>query len=177
MQADVGCGYGDSTLIMAEAFPNSHFRGFDNHEGSIKAAADKAAAAGMEKRVQFFVSDAANLPEQAFYLFCFFECLHDLGNRLAALRRAGECLKPDGAIMIVEPMAGNLVEEKFNPVGSTFSAASTLCCISNSLALGGLALGAVATDDELCKAALDGGFKIFRRAAKMPFNRVFEVRL
>lgn len=174
--ADVGCGHGASTLIMAEAFPNSRFRGFDNHEASIKTATDKAVAAGMDENVQFFVSDAANLPNEGFDLICFFDCLHDMGDPIGALRRAGECLKPDGAVMIVEPMAGNTVEENFNPVGRTFSAASTLCCTSNSLALGGPALGAVATDDVLRQVATDAGLNNFRRAAETPFNRVFEVR-
>jgi hypothetical protein len=99
-----------------------------------------------------------------------------MGDPIGALRRAGECLKPDGAVMIVEPMAGNTVEENFNPVGRTFSAASTLCCTSNSLALGGPALGAVATDDVLRQVATDAGLNNFRRAAETPFNRVFEVR-
>src|SRR6267154_4779460 len=123
--ADVGCGHGASTIIMAQAFPNSRFWGFDNHEASIKQARNMAEAAGVSDRVSFAVSDAAHIPDEQFDLICFFDCLHDMGDPVGAAARASEVLAPDGSAMIVEPMAGNTVEENFNPIGRTFAAAST----------------------------------------------------
>lgn len=174
--ADIGCGHGASTLIMAQAFPNSVFFGFDNHEPSIRTANERALSAGLSDRVNFAVSDASNFPDENFDLICFFDCFHDMGDPQAALARSRECLASGGSVMIVEPMAGNTVEENFNPVGRTFSGASTLCCTSNSLALGGPALGAVATDNALEEIARTAGFGEFRRTAETPFNRVFEAR-
>ncbi|HEU4796314.1 MAG TPA: methyltransferase domain-containing protein, partial [Pyrinomonadaceae bacterium] len=115
-------------------------------------------------------------PDQQFDLIAFFDCLHDMGDPVGAVRRAAEVLKDDGTALIVEPMAGNTVQENFNPVGRTFAGASTLCCTSNSLALDGPALGAVASEDKLKEVVLEGGFKKFRRATETPFNRVFEAR-
>lgn len=174
--ADIGCGHGASTLIMAEAFPNTHFYGYDNHEPSIVTARSKAEKAGLSDRVHFEVAGADSFPAEGYDLVCFFDCLHDMGDPHGAARRAFETLADGGSCMIVEPMAGNAVEENFNPVGRTFSAASTLCCTANSLALGGPALGAVASDDALKEAVMSGGFTEFRRAAETPFNRVFEAR-
>lgn len=174
--ADVGCGHGASTLIMAEAFPNSVFFGFDNHEPSIRTANARAEAAGLTERVHFLVADATSFPNKRFDLICFFDCLHDMGDPHAALTHSRDCLAPGGAVMIVEPMAGNRVEDNLNPVGRTFSAASTLCCTSNSLASGGPALGAVASDTVLGEVARAAGFEDFRRTAETPFNRVFEAR-
>src|SRR5256886_329928 len=174
--ADVGCGHGASTIIMAQAFPNSRFWGFDNHEASINQARQMAAAAGVSDRVSFEVSDAAHIPDQQFDLICFFDCLHDMGDPVGAAARASEVLAPDGSALIVEPMAGDTVEENFNPIGRTFAAASTLCCTSNSLAHDGPALGAVATEDALRSTVLASGFKEFRRTTETPFNRIFEAR-
>ena len=174
--ADVGCGHGASTIIMARAFPNSRFWGFDNHEASIRHAREAAAAAGVSDRVTFDVADARALPNEQFDLVCFFDCLHDMGDPTGAARRANEILAPDGSALIVEPMAGNNVEENFNPIGRTFAAASTLCCTSNSLALDGPALGAVASEEAIREKVLAGGFKQFRRATETPFNRIFEAR-
>ena len=174
--ADVGCGHGASTSIMAKAFPNSKFYGFDNHGPSIDYAKRSADAAGIGGSAVFEVSDASSFPDNQYDLICFFDCLHDMGDPEGALRRAFETLKDDGSVLIVEPMAGNTVEENFNPVGRTFSAASTLCCTSNSLALGGPALGAVATEDSIREIAERAGFAVFRRATETPFNRVFEAR-
>ncbi|HXI61552.1 MAG TPA: methyltransferase domain-containing protein [Pyrinomonadaceae bacterium] len=174
--ADVGCGHGASTIIMARAFPNSRFWGFDNHEASIKQARSMAEAAGVSDRVSFAVSDAAHIPDEQFDLICFFDCLHDMGDPVGAAARASEVLAPDGSALIVEPMAGNTVEENFNPIGRTFAAASTLCCTSNSLAHDGPALGAVATEDALRSTVLASGFKEFRRTTETPFNRIFEAR-
>jgi len=174
--ADVGCGHGASTIIMAQAFPNSRFWGFDNHEASIKQARSKAEAAGLSDRISFAVSDAAHIPDEQFDLICFFDCLHDMGDPVGAAARASDVLAPDGSALIVEPMAGNTVEENFNPIGRTFAAASTLCCTSNSLAHDGPALGAVATEAALRSTVLASGFKEFRRTTETPFNRIFEAR-
>ncbi|MET0623618.1 MAG: class I SAM-dependent methyltransferase [Pyrinomonadaceae bacterium] len=174
--ADVGCGHGASTIIMAQAYPASRFRGFDNHAPSIEHARRAAEEAGVADRVTFDVASADAIPEGPYDLVCFFDCLHDMGDPLGAARRASEVLAEGGSALVVEPMAGNSVEENINIVGRTFSAASTLCCTSNSLALGGPALGAVATDDALCEVVTRAGFKEFRRATQTPFNRVFEAR-
>src|SRR5216684_5686056 len=176
--ADIGCGHGSSTIIMAQAYPNSRFWGFDNHEGSISTARERAKDAGVSDRVTFEVANASNFPtvEGGYDLIAFFDCLHDMGDPSGAAKRASDNLAADGSALIVEPMAGNTVAENFNPIGRTFSAASTLCCTSNSLALGGPALGAVATEEALRNTVLAGGFKEFRRATETPFNRVFEAR-
>ena len=174
--ADVGCGHGASTIIMAKAFPNSRFYGFDNHAPSIEKARAKAKDAGVSDRVEFEVISASEYPARDLDLVCFFDCLHDMGDPIGAMRHAFECLNADGKCMIVEPMAGNTVEENFNIVGRTMSGASTLCCTSNSLALGGPALGAVATEDAIKDVVIAGGFSQFRRASETPFNRVFEAR-
>jgi SAM-dependent methyltransferase len=174
--ADVGCGHGASTLIMAEAYPNSRFFGFDNHELSIENAAEKAKSAGISERVTFVTESASGIPDNQYDLICFFDCLHDMGDPHGAMKRAFETLADDGSVLIVEPMAGNVVEENFNPVGRTFSGASTLCCTANSMALGGPALGAVASEDAIREVVESSGFTQFRRATQTPFNRIFEAR-
>ena len=174
--ADVGCGHGASTIILAKAYPKSRFWGFDNHEASIQQARQAAAKAGIGDRVQFEVAEASRFPDHQYHLVAFFDCLHDMGDPVGAAKRAYDAIAPDGSVMIVEPMAGNRVEENFNPVGRTFSAASTLCCTSNSMALNGPALGAVASDEAIRKGVAAGGFTQFRRATQTPFNRVFEAR-
>ena len=174
--ADVGCGHGASTIIMAKAYPASKFHGFDNHKPSIERAREAAREAGVADRVSFEVAPASEIPEGPYDLIAFFDCLHDMGDPVGAMRRAHEVLAETGSVLVVEPMAGDSVEENFNPVGRTFSAASTLCCTSNSLACGGPALGAVATEEQLRGVAEAGGFKTFRRATQTPFNRVFEAK-
>ena len=174
--ADVGCGHGASTIIMARAYPNSQFWAFDNHEASIEHARQTAEGAGVSDRVSFAVVNAQNIPDNKYDMIAFFDCLHDMGDPVGACKRAAEVLATDGSALIVEPMAGNKVEENFNPIGRTFAAASTLCCTSNSLALNGPALGAVAPESTIREAVLAGGFKQFRRATETPFNRVFEAR-
>jgi len=174
--ADVGCGHGASTIIMANAYPKSEFWAFDNHEASIKNASEKAKNGGVSDRVHFEVSSAETMPDRQFDLICFFDCLHDMGNPVGACKRAAEVLAADGSALIVEPMAGNNVEENFNPIGRTFAGASTLCCTSNSLALNGPALGAVASEEAIRNTVLAGGFTKFKRTTETPFNRIFEAR-
>lgn len=175
--ADVGCGHGASTIIMAKAFPNSEFFGYDNHVASIDNARKKAEAAGVADRVHFEVAAANEYPNKGYDLICFFDCLHDMGDPHGATKHAAESLADGGSCLIVEPMAGNTIEENFNIIGRTFSGASTLCCTANSLALGGPALGAVASEDVIKDVVISGGFSQFRRATETPFNRIFEARL
>jgi 2-polyprenyl-3-methyl-5-hydroxy-6-metoxy-1,4-benzoquinol methylase len=174
--ADIGCGHGSSTIIMAQAYPNSRFWGFDNHEGSIETAKQRAKDAGVSDRVTFVAVNASEIPDEGYDMVAFFDCLHDMGDPVGACKRASEVLASDGSALIVEPMAGNSVEENFNIIGRTFSGASTLCCTSNSLALNGPALGAVAPESAIRDVVLAGGFTQFRRATETPFNRIFEAR-
>ncbi|HSS20874.1 MAG TPA: class I SAM-dependent methyltransferase [Pyrinomonadaceae bacterium] len=174
--ADVGCGHGSSTIIMAQTYPKSHFWGFDNHESSIATARKRAEEAGVSDRVTFEVANSTSFPDQQYDMVTFFDCLHDMSDPVGACKRAAEVLAPNGSAMIVEPMAGNTVEENFNIIGRTFSGASTLCCTSNSLAQNGPALGAVAPESAIREVVLAGGFKEFRRATETPFNRIFEAR-
>ncbi len=174
--ADIGCGHGSSTIILAQAYPTSKFWGFDNHEKSIETARQRAKDAGVSDRVTFQVANATDFPDQQYDMIAFFDCLHDMGDPVSACKRAFATLADDGAVLIVEPMAGNTVEENFNIIGRTFAGASTLCCTANSMALGGPALGAVATEDAIRDTVLAGGFTQFRRATETPFNRIFEAR-
>ena len=174
--ADIGCGHGSSTIIMAQAYPNSRFWGFDNHEKSIETARQRAEDAGVSDRVKFAVANASEFPDEQYDLIAFFDCLHDMGDPVGVCKRAAEVLAANGSALIVEPMAGNTVEENFNIIGRTFAGASTLCCTANSLALGGPALGAVAPESAIRDVVLAGGFTEFRRATETPFNRIFEAR-
>ena len=174
--ADIGCGHGSSTIIMSQAYPNSRFWGFDNHEKSIETARQRAEDAGVSDRVTFGVANANELPDEQYDMVAFFDCLHDMGDPTGACKRAYEVLNADGSALIVEPMAGNTVEENFNIIGRTFAGASTLCCTANSMALGGPALGAVAPESAIRDVVLAGGFTQFRRATETPFNRIFEAR-
>ena len=174
--ADVGCGHGASTILMAKAYPRSTFHGFDNHPASIRTAKARAKEAKVSKNVRFEISDARHIPAHRYDLITFFDCFHDMGDPLGAAKRAYKVLKEDGTVLLVEPMAGHAVEDNFNPIGRTFSAASTLCCTANSLALKGPGLGAVASDKALSSMFHKAGFKHFRRATETPFNRIFEVK-
>ena len=176
--ADVGCGHGASTTIMAKAFPKSRFWGFDNHEPSIERARAAAKREGVSERVTFETAGAQEFPGDGYDLIAFFDCLHDMGDPLSALKRARRAIAPGGSVMIVEPMAGARLEDNLNPVGRVFAAASTLCCTSNAIAskADGPALGTVATDDTFRRLAAEAGFPVFRRATETPFNRVFEAR-
>jgi SAM-dependent methyltransferase len=175
--ADVGCGHGASTLIMAEAFPNSEFVGFDYHAQSIEQATARARAAGLDDRVRFEVAPAQGIPGGTYDLVCTFDCLHDMGDPVGAAREIRRALADDGTWLIVEPFAGDTVEENLNPVGRIYYAASTLLCTPASLAQDvGLALGAQAGEARLRDVVTAGGLSRFRRAAETPFNLVLEAR-
>ncbi|MEZ4552823.1 MAG: class I SAM-dependent methyltransferase [Dehalococcoidia bacterium] len=174
--ADIGCGYGHSTTLMAEAFPWSTFRGFDTHSGSVEAARGLARERDLDN-VSFEVVGAGGIPGRDYGLVCFFDCLHDLGDPLAAARQAYGALAPDGAVLLVEPFASDRVEDNFNPVGRLYYAASSLVCLPHAVSEGGLyALGAQAGEAATRAVFEEAGFTRFRRAAETPFNLIFEVR-
>lgn len=175
--ADVGCGHGLSTLLLAEAFPNSTFLGFDYHEESLVAAREDALQAGLEGRATFQRADAKTYPGRGYDLVIMFDCLHDLGDPLGATVHVRETLAEDGTWMIVEPHAGDRVEENLNPVGRAFYAGSTMICTPNSLSQEvGRALGAQAGEAAIRAMAEEAGFSRFRRAVETPFNLIFEAR-
>ncbi len=175
--ADIGCGHGASTLIMARAFPASRFFGFDYHGGSIARARELATAAGVDDRVTFAVASAAGYPGEGYDLVCHFDCLHDMGDPLGAARHTRATLADDGWWMLVEPYAGDTLEDNLNPVGQMAYAFSTLICTPASLAQEvGLGLGAQAGEARLRAIAQEAGFSRFRRAAETPFNLVLEGR-
>jgi len=175
--ADVGCGHGASTILMAQAFPDARFFGYDYHAPSIAAARERAAAAGLSDRVHFEVGGAKDFAGGAYDLITIFDALHDLGDPVGAAAHIRSVLKPDGAWMIVEPYADDRLEANFNPIGRAYFAASTLLCTPCSLAQeGGMALGAQAGEARLRAIVTGAGFRTFRRAAETPFNLVFEAR-
>ena len=175
--ADIGCGHGHSTVIMAEAFPNSSFTGYDFHEDSITAARDHAAAHGLSDRVTFETAAAKNVPGNGYDFVTFFDCLHDMGDPAGAAAHVKSILKPDGVWMIVEPMAGDQIEDNLNPVGRLYYSASTMVCVPTSLSQKtGAALGAQAGETALREAIESGGFANVRRAAETPFNIILEAR-
>jgi len=175
--ADVGCGYGISTILMAQAYPNSRFRGFDYHPDSITAARRSAEEAGVSDRVSFEVATAKGYRGGPFDVICFFDCLHDLGDPVGAARHARGSLAPDGTVVLVEPFAGDRVEENLNPIGRLYYAASTTLCCAHSLSEEvGLALGAQAGEARLAEVFRKAGFGRFRRATQTPFNLVLEAR-
>lgn len=176
--ADVGCGHGSSTLLMARAFPKSRFYGFDYHSGSIEYARHLAGRDGLMDQVTFEVSSSKSYPANGGYdLVTFFDCLHDMGDPAGAAAHVLSTLKPDGTWMIVEPFANDRAEENHNPVGRIFYSASTMICTPASLAQEvGTALGAQAGEERIRNVVTSGGFTRFRRAAQTPFNLVFEAR-
>ena len=176
--ADVGCGHGHSTLLMAQAFPCSRFVGIDYHADSIANARKLAAEAGVADRVTFEVAGAADLSGEGYDLVAFFDALHDLGDPLAAARRAAGALKPDGTCMIVEPFAGDRLEDNLNPIGRFYYGFSTLVCTPGSRSQPGQAgLGTQAGEARLREVLQAGGFGEVRRAAQTPLNIVLEARL
>ncbi len=175
--ADVGCGHGSSTVIMAKAYPKSTFVGFDYHAPSIDAARKHAAASGVADRVKFEVARAQDYPGKNYDAVFFFDCLHDMGDPLGAARHVRETLTPDGTWMLVEPFANDRVEDNHNPLGRIYYSASTVICTPASLSQEGAAgLGAQAGEARLRKVATQGGFTRFRRATETPFNMIFEGR-
>jgi SAM-dependent methyltransferase len=176
--ADVGCGHGASAILMAQAFPRSTFVGFDYHPGSIDRARERAAAAGVDDRVRFEVASATDYPGGPYDLICHFDCLHDMGDPVGAAEHVRETLAPDGWWMIVEPFAGDTLEDNAHPVGRLFYAASTVLCTPNSLSQDvGLGLGAQAGEVRLGDVVAAAGLTRFRRATQTPFNLVLEARL
>jgi SAM-dependent methyltransferase len=175
--ADVGCGHGLSTRLLAEAFPASTFLGFDYHADSIEAADQDARRTGLEGRVSFQRESAKSYPGQGYDLVTMFDCLHDLGDPVGAAIHVKESLAKEGTWMIVEPHASDRVEENLNPVGRIYYSASTLVCTPTSLSQEvGRALGAQAGEAAIRAIAEEAGFSRFRRAAESPFNLVFEAR-
>jgi SAM-dependent methyltransferase len=175
--ADVGCGHGASTILMAQSFPNSTFVGSDYHDGSIAVARQRADEAGVGDRVRFEVAPAASYTGGGYDLVTMFDCLHDMGDPIGAARHVLTSLAADGTWLIVEPAAGDRVEDNLNPVGRAYYSFSTLLCTPSSLAQEvGLALGAQAGEARIRNVVTSAGFGKFRRAAETPFNLVFEAR-
>jgi SAM-dependent methyltransferase len=174
--ADVGCGYGASTLLLAQAFPNSRFYGFDPHGPSIEEARRAARVAGASARVTFEVASAQEYPGTDYALIAFFDCLHDMGDPIGAITHAAQALSPEGTVLLVEPMAAEAIEGCVNPIGRLNSAASVFVCTPSALATGDIALGNQVPEQHLREIARAGGLSRFRRAAQTPFNRIFEAR-
>jgi SAM-dependent methyltransferase len=174
--ADVGCGHGVSTVLMAKAYPNSKIIGFDYHRPSIEWARKQAEKEGL-KNLTFEVAESTDYPGDDYDLVAFFDCFHDMGNPSAAARHVLQTLKKkDGTWMLIEPFANDKVEDNLNPVGRVFYAASTMICVPASLNENGPALGAQAGEERIREVVRSAGFSKFRRATQTPFNLVFEAR-
>jgi 2-polyprenyl-3-methyl-5-hydroxy-6-metoxy-1,4-benzoquinol methylase len=174
--ADVGCGLGASTILMAQAYPKSRFFGYDSHPASIELARERAADAGVAERITFDVAAATDFPGREYELVCHFDCLHDMEDPTGAGRRVKEVLAPQGTWMIVEPFAADRREDNHNAVGRVFYSASTMLCVPHSLSRRGPALGAQAGEARLRSVVTEAGFTRFRRATQTPFNLVLEAR-
>jgi SAM-dependent methyltransferase len=175
--ADVGCGHGISTIILAEAYPNSTFVGYDSHRESVDAAEKAAAEAGVSDRVRFEVADATSFGDTGFDLVCFFDALHDMGDPVGAAAHARSSLVEGGAVMLVEPAAGDRVEDNLNAVGRTYYAGSTFLCTPGALSqAGGHSLGAQAGPERLGEVLAEAGFSRCRETVSTPFNIVLEAR-
>jgi SAM-dependent methyltransferase len=172
--ADIGCGLGASSVLLAEAYPRTTVVGSDYHEGSVELARKRAAQAGVSDRVTFEVASAQSFRGRDYDLVTSFDCLHDMGDPLGAARHVRDALAPDGTWMIVEPAAGDRVEDNLNPVGRAYYSFSTFLCVPNGLSQpGGYALGAQAGEAAIRQVVTDAGFTRFRRAAETPFNLVY----
>jgi 2-polyprenyl-3-methyl-5-hydroxy-6-metoxy-1,4-benzoquinol methylase len=174
--ADVGCGHGSSTILMAKAFPKSTFIGFDYHKPSIQTATRRAKESGLSKNAKFQMANSTKFPGKNYDLVTCFDCLHDMADPVGAAKRVRQLLKPDGTWMIVEPYAKDTPEENHNTIGRVFYSASTMICVGVSLAQGGPALGAQAGEKQLRDVLKRGGFTRVRRAAETPFNIILEAR-
>ena len=175
--ADVGCGHGHSTVLMAKAFPNSRFFGFDAHDGSIAIARKVADDEGVADRVSFGIAKAASYPARGYDLICFFDSLHDMGHPADAMRHAAASLADDGTVMLIEPFANDKVEENINPVGRLYYAASTTMCCAHAISENGThVLGAQAGPKQLYGVLNQAGFGTVRTAMQTPFNLVIEAR-
>ncbi len=175
--ADIGCGFGASTLLMATTYPKSEFFGFDYHAPLIERAREKALAAGLESRVHFAVAAAKTYPGRDYDLACCFDSLHDMGDPVGAAAHVLDTLKPDGTWMVVEPAAGDDIASNLNPIGRIYYSASTVCCVPASLSQEvGAGLGAQAGQKRIREVVTRGGFQRFRTATQTPFNLVFEAR-
>jgi 2-polyprenyl-3-methyl-5-hydroxy-6-metoxy-1,4-benzoquinol methylase len=175
--ADLGCGLGSSSVLLAQAYPRTTVAGSDYHAASIELARKKAADAGVGERVRFEVATAQTFTGGGYDLVSMFDCLHDMGDPLGAARRVREALAPDGTWLLVEPYASDVVEENFTPVGRLYYSGSTFLCVPNGLSQpGGHALGAQAGEAAIREVLTEAGFTRFRRAAQTPFNLVYEAR-
>lgn len=175
--ADIGCGLGASTVLMAKTYPKSEFFGFDYHSGSIELAQQAAKREGVADRIHFEVASAKEFPGHGYDFVAFFDCLHDMGDPAGASGHVRSAIKPDGSWMIVEPFAEDAPEANHNPVGRIFYSASTMLCVPASISQEvGAALGAQAGESRIRDVVTSGGFSRFRRAAETPFNLVFEAR-
>ncbi|MDB6132603.1 MAG: SAM-dependent methyltransferase protein [Verrucomicrobiales bacterium] len=175
--ADIGCGHGHSTVVMAQAFPQSVFYGIDPHPSSVAAARENAREAGVADRVQFTAHTAKTFAGRDLDLVCFFDCLHDLGDPVGAAIQARKALAHDGTVLVVEPLARDRVEDNINPVSQIYYCASTALCCAHSLSEEvGLALGAQAGEARLKAVFEEAGFTRFRKVMETPFNLILEVR-
>ena len=174
--ADIGCGHGHSTVLMAEAFPNSRFHGYDTHAGSIEAARENAVTAGVANRITFEIGTAHDYAERGFDLICFFDCLHDMGDPRGAARQARSALAPGGSVMLVEPAAADDVADNVGPIAHLYYSASTTLCCAHALSEGGEALGAQAGGARLADLFHEAGFGDWNVVARTPFNLIAQVR-
>jgi ubiquinone/menaquinone biosynthesis C-methylase UbiE len=175
--ADIGCGHGASTVLLAQSYPKSTFQGSDYHQGSVDEARKRAADTGVSERVTFEVASAQTFEGHGFDLVATFDCLHDMGDPLGAARHIRSSVAPDGTWLIVEPYASDNLEDNFNPVGRVYYNFSAFLCVPNAMSqTGGYALGAQAGEAAIRQVVTDAGFTRFRRVAETPFNLVFEAR-
>jgi SAM-dependent methyltransferase len=175
--ADIGCGHGASSIIMAQNYPKASFVGFDYHKGSIDVARRRAKEAGVENRVRFEVATAKDYPGSNYDLICFMDCLHDLGDPLGAAGHSFKALAEGGSVLLVEPNSGDRIEQNLHPIGRLFYAASTAFCTPNSLSQEvGSAIGAQAGEARYADIMFQAGFRKFKRATETPFNLIFEAR-